>query len=246
MKPKLSILLPAYNEGRRIFSCVRALDRYFKRRRAGFEIVVVDDGSSDRTGAEARRAARGIRNVRVIGSRPNRGKGYALRRGVAAARGARILFLDVDLSTKPDQWPRLEARLDAGADIAIGSRKMAGANLLRRQPWWRERLGKVFTFLVRLLLVDVSDVTCGFKAFRATVAKRLFARQVLDDWSFDAEVLFLARRAGLRVDEVPVVWRDDPDSKVRLASAAIDSLKGLLKIRLNHAIGRYGDLRAIK
>jgi dolichyl-phosphate beta-glucosyltransferase len=116
---------------------------------------------------------------------------------------------------------------------------MAGARLLRRQPWWRERMGKVFTWLVRRVLVDVSDATCGFKAFSRAAARALFSRARLDDWSYDAEILFIARRKGMRIDEVPVVWRDNPNSKVRVVRAALNSLRGLLRIRLNDAFGRY-------
>jgi dolichyl-phosphate beta-glucosyltransferase len=176
----------------------------------------------------------------VISYAPNRGKGCAVRKGVLAARGRRILFLDADLSTRPEEWPKLERRLDDGADLAIGSRKMAGARLVRRQPWWRERMGKVFTWLVRHFLVDVTDATCGFKGFTREAARALFARSKLDDWSYDAEILFMAGRAGIGIAEVPVAWKDNPDSKVRVASAALNALVGLLRIRWNAAVGRYG------
>jgi len=187
----------------------------------------------------ARRSARRFREVRVVAYPVNRGKGHAVRRGVLAARGVRILFLDADLATRPEEWPKLERRLDAGADLAIGSRKMAGARLLRRQPWWRERMGKVFTWLVRSVLVDVTDVTCGFKGFTRKAARALFMRARLDDWSYDAEILFVAWRKGMRIDEVPVRWKDNPDSKVRVVRAALNSLKGLARVRLNDALGRY-------
>jgi len=121
---------------------------------------------------------------------------------------------------------------------------MAGARLLQRQPWWRERMGKVFTGLVRLLLVQVTDVTCGFKVLRGDVARSLFALQRQDDWSFDAEVLFLARRAGLRIAEVPVVWKDNPSSsKVRILNATLGSLWGIFRIRWNAVTGCYSKLR---
>lgn len=242
----LSVVVPCYREERRVQRAATVLAEYFRGRRKPFEIILVNDGSPDATECEARAAARRLKEVRVLSYPRNRGKGHALRKGVLAARGERLLFLDADLSTKPEEWPKLEARLARGADVAIGSRKMAGAQLVQRQPWWRERMGKVFTWLVRRFLVDVSDVTCGFKGFRTAVAQDLFRRQVLDDWSYDAEILFLAQRAGYRLAEVPVVWKDNPNSKVRVLSAALASLKGLVLIRWMFARGRYGALNRVR
>jgi hypothetical protein len=106
-------------------------------------------------------------------------------------------------------------------------------------------MGKVFTWLVRKLLIDLSDFTCGFKAFRGDTARDLFARQVLDDWSFDAEILYMARKGGLRIAEAPVIWRDNPDSKVRIVRATLSALAGIIRIRWNHLSGRYGDLKSL-
>lgn len=236
----LSIVVPAYNEQYRIRYCAGQLAACFRKRRKRFEIILVNDGSRDRTLEEAQRAVKEVREARLVTYPVNRGKGCAVRKGVLAARGKRVLFLDADLSTRPEEWPKLEKLLDRGADFAIGSRKMAGAKLVQRQPWWRERLGKVFTWLVRLLLVEVSDVTCGFKALERDAARLLFSAQVLDDWSFDAEVLFLARRWGLRLTETPVVWKDSPaTTKVRVIRDALGSLMGIARIRWNWLRGRY-------
>lgn len=238
--PYLSVVVPAYNEQYRIRYCVEQLAACFRKRRKGFEIIVVNDGSRDRTLEEAQRVAKRVREARVVSYPDNRGKGCAVRKGVLAARGKRVLFLDADLSTRPEEWPKLERLLDGGAEFAIGSRKMAGAKLVKRQPWWRERLGRVFTWIVRLLLVRVSDVTCGFKALERGPARRLFSAQVLDDWSFDAEVLFLADRWGMRVVETPVVWKDNPaTTKVRVIRDALGSLEGILRIRWYWLTGRY-------
>jgi dolichyl-phosphate beta-glucosyltransferase len=236
------VVVPAYNEGGKIGPCLSRVGSFFRRSGVPFEVLVVDDGSSDSTLAEARCALRGAANSRIIAYRPNRGKGYAVRRGVLLARGERILFLDADLSTDPSEWPKLARRLEGGADLAIGSRKMAGARLLQRQPWWREKMGKVFTALVRFLLVDVSDATCGFKAMTRRAARALFSVQRLDDWSFDAEVLFLARRAGMLIAEVPVRWRDNPRSKVRPVRDALRSLAGIASIRLFFMAGLYRNI----
>lgn len=236
----LSVVVPAYREERRIGFTVARLVKYFRSRRMRFEVIVVNDGSPDDTVGAAGSAAKRLREVRVISYARNRGKGGALRAGIAATKGSRVLFLDADLSTKPEEWPKLEKRLDRGADLAIGSRKMAGAHLVQRQPFWREAMGKVFTWIVRRLLVDVSDATCGFKALRGDAARSLFRDSVLDDWSFDAEILYLAARRGMRIDEVPVVWKDNPASKVRIVSATLGALSGLARIRLNDLLGRYG------
>ncbi len=239
-RPYLSIVVPAYNEQYRITYCAHQLVAYFRKRRKPFEIIIVNDGSRDRTADAARDVANKLREVRHISFAANRGKGAAVRAGVMAARGSRILFLDADLSTRPEEWPKLEEKLNRGADLAIGSRKMAGAHLLKRQPRWRESLGKVFTWLVRIFLVSVSDVTCGFKGLERAAARFLFSRQVLNDWSFDDEVLFLASRAGLRIAEVPVVWKDNPTTtKVRIIKDACGSLAGIARIRWNWARGRY-------
>lgn len=237
--PYLSVVVPAFNEERRIGFCLGRLAEYFRKRRKRFEIIVVNDGSTDGTAAAVRIATRRVREARLVSYPVNRGKGHALRRGILASRGARVLFLDVDLSTRPEEWPKLEARLNRGADLAIGSRKMAGADLVQRQPWWRESMGKVFTWLVRKLLVRVSDVTCGFKAFRGSVARALFAVQRIDGWSYDAEILFIAERRNLRIDEVPVVWKDNPNSKVRVVQAALGALWGIARIRWNDSTGSY-------
>lgn len=237
--PTLSIVVPAYNEERRIGHCVGRLAGYFRKRRTSFEIIVVDDGSRDGTAEAARVAAKRVRELRVVSYAANRGKGHALRKGILASRGARILFLDADLSTRPEEWPKFEARLNRGARFVIGSRKMAGANLVQHQPLWRENMGKVFTWLVRTLLVDVSDVTCGFKALAGPTGRSLFTAQRIDGWSFDAEVLFIARTRGVRVEEVPVVWKDNPNSKVRVVQATLGALWGIARIRWNGLMGTY-------
>jgi dolichyl-phosphate beta-glucosyltransferase len=239
---RLSVVVPAYNEEKRIGKCASRVTAYFRKKCRPFEVVIVNDGSRDGTAREALKAARRYREVKLVSYRENGGKGHALRRGIQASRGDRVLFMDADLSTVPEEWPKLARLLDAGADLAIGSRKTAGARLVQRQPKWRESMGKVFTWLVRRMLVDVTDVTCGFKAFRGPVARELFSRQVLDDWSFDAEVLYMARQAGFRIAEAPVVWKNNPDSKVKIVRATLSALAGIFRVRWFHLTGRYGRL----
>jgi hypothetical protein len=160
------------------------------------------------------------------------------------ARGDLVLMTDADLSTPIEELERLLARLRDGAQVAIGSRKMPGASIEVHQPFLREAMGRIFTWLTSRLVVDVSDVTCGFKLFTRRAATAIFSRTTLDDWSFDAEVLFLARRLGLGIVEVPVAWRDVPGTKVHRGRDAVRSALGLARIVLNRARGRYDTVAA--
>jgi len=248
--PSLSVVVPAFQEASRIEATLRALAAYLATHHPQSEILVVDDGSRDETAARARSAAASLATssasaprVRVLRYARNSGKGHALKIGFAASRGARVLFTDADLSTPIEEMEALLARLDAGADLAIGSRKRAGARVEVHQPWWRESMGRVFTALVRTFITEVSDATCGFKAFDGARGRELFALLRIDDWSFDAELLFLAARRGLRIDEVPVTWRDRPGTKVRVVRDAAMSLVGLARIRANALLGRYAKPR---
>jgi len=244
-KPELSLVVPAFNEAQRIQATLRAmaefLDSHFERS----ELIVVDDGSADLTAQVVRAVAAELPvSVRVIRYPENRGKGFALKAGFANARGERILFSDADLSTPIEEAIRLLAALDQ-SPIAVGSRKMPGARVEVHQPWLREMMGKVFTWLVRVLVADVSDATCGFKAFRGDVGRDLFSRVRIDDWSFDAELLYLARFRGHRIQEIPVRWRHEAGTKVDLRRDVWRSLIGLASIRVNALRGIYRSPREI-
>ena len=240
VEPSLSIVVPMYNEAKRMAGSVPRLIEYFEHQPYSYEYVIVDDGSSDGTPDLAREYFGAGENVNLIESHPNRGKGHAVKLGMLAARGKVILFLDANMSTPRSEDEKFLAWFDQGYQIVIGSRKMSGANITYHQPLWRESLGKVFTWLTNKIATNgLSDITCGFKAFTKEAAQALFSRSEIDDWSFDAEVLFVAQRMGYRIKEVPVTWHDIPGTKVRLWKDAIRSLNGLLKIRLNWMRGRY-------
>jgi dolichyl-phosphate beta-glucosyltransferase len=244
--PRLSVIVPAYNEAGRIGAPLRAIADWLARQPFTSEIVIVDDGSLDRTADVVREAGVSLPvPLRLVAYAPNRGKGYALRAGFAAARGERLLFTDADLSTPIEEAPRLLAALDDGADLAIGSRKTPGATVEVHQPWLREQMGRTFTWLVRALVAPVSDATCGFKAFRGEVGRDLFARMRIDRWGFDAEILLIAHRRGYRIAEVPVRWADRAGTKVSLARDALRSLGELARIRLHAAAGRYDEARPL-
>ena len=236
----LSLVIPAFNEEKRILKTLAAVSDFLLRQPWRSEIVVVDDGSTDRTSEVVRGIAAGSPvEIRVAHYPRNCGKGHALKVGFELARGARIGFSDADLSTPIEELPRLLAEIDRGFDVVIGSRKMEGAEIAIHQPWYREWMGKVYTQLVAILLARVSDVTCGFKVYRGEVGRDLFSRVRIADWSFDAELLLLAKRRGYSLLEVPVLWKDERGSKVRLGRDVFASVRSLLRIRWNAMRGVY-------
>lgn len=229
-----------YNETERMGRTLPLLVDYFRGQNYSVEFVIVDDGSSDNTAQMARDLLGHADDVRVLEERPNRGKGHAIKVGMLAAQGELVLFTDADLSTPPDEIEKFWRWFDQGYSVVIGSRKMKGAVLERHQPLWRESMGKVFTWLTnRIATKDISDITCGFKCFTQSAAQRLFSRSIIDDWSFDAEVLYIAQKHRLRIKEVPVRWHDESGTKVRVLRDASRAFLGLLKIRLNGMKGKY-------
>ena len=202
------------------------------------ELVVVDDGSVDGTAAlAAQLLAAGV--GRVL-REPHRGKGGAVRAGMLAAQGRYRVFMDVDLATPLEFVTPCLSRLQNGVDVVIGSRRVAAAEIEQHQAPLREFLGRGFSLLSRTVSgVQVSDFTCGFKGFSAEAATAIFSRLRVVNWSFDTELLFLATRLGLRIEELPVRWRDDARTKVRIGRDIVGSLSGLLAIRVNQLTGRY-------
>lgn len=238
--PLLSIIFPAYNEARSIRPALEHALAFVQARNISGEILVVDDGSRDETHSTASEMAGGEPQVRVLSHSPNRGKGYAVKRGMLSARGAYRVFLDVDLATPLEEIDPLLASLQAGADIVLGSRYLPGSRLEVKQGRLRRWMGAVFRwFARRILRLPTSDVTCGFKGFRAAAAERLFAAQRESGWAFDAELIHLAFKWGMNVREIPVRWRDAGDSAVQPLSAARESLAALLRIRRNDRRGVY-------
>jgi glycosyltransferase involved in cell wall biosynthesis len=238
---QLSILIPTYNEEPNIRRTAEACLAYLRARDAAWELLLVDDGSTDRTLAIEQELAQAEPRLRLLPHAPNRGKGYAVRQGMLAARGAVRLFLDADYSTPLEEVEKLLPHLDAGADIAIGTRRTRDALIETKPPFHRHFLGELYVRLASWLLGShVSDFNCGFKAFRAEAADRLFRLQRRDDWSFDAEVLVLAERLGYRIQEVPVRWAHaQATSKVRPLRDGLRSFRALLDIRRDLRRGVY-------
>lgn len=240
----LSIIIPAYNEERRIAPTLAAFDDELARLGLRYEILVVDDGSSDRTVELVRRIAAGRPAVSCLATRPNRGKGHAVRAGMLAARGRIRVMVDADGSIPPDQLPAVTVPLMSGAaDIAIGSRYAAGARVAERQPLWRRAWSRLVNRVVQKSLVPgVKDTQCGFKAFTAEAAVAVFQRCRIDGWAFDLEALALAHRLGARVCEVGVTWQDDARSRVNPVKDFIKVIREWRLIRSNFRSGVYGLL----
>jgi len=237
----LSVVIPAYNEAERIGATILALGDYFARQTYAWELVVVDDGSNDNTIEVVENAYDSkYGNLRIIRGELNRGKGHAVKSGMLAAKGEFVLFMDADMSTPISELDRFLPLLLNGHNVVIGSRKTKGAAVLVKQPWYRQKMGAAFTKLVRRSLgLRVTDVTCGFKCFHQKAAREIFSRQRLVDWSFDAEILFIAKKLGYQIREVPVEWSDVEGTRVRLRRDVIKTLLGLREIRLNNAEGHY-------
>lgn len=228
---KLSLILPVYNEARRLKPGLRSALSYLHGQSYSWELIVVDDGSTDATPALAGQFKS---DIHLIRTKNNFGKGHAVRVGVDAAIGEYIIFSDIDFSVPLTYLPQFLSILKK-SDAAIGSRRLSDSRIVKHQPLLRESLGRGFTKLSNLILgLSHSDLTCGFKAFRAPVAKDLFSRQHLNGWAFDSEILFLAKKLNYRVTEIPVSWHNDPLTKVNLLKDIFISFMSLFKTRLIH------------
>lgn len=239
-RPVLSLLVPAYNEAVRIVSSLREIDTFLTGTGLAFEVIVICDGSTDGTVALVEGLRVDYPALQVISYPQNRGKGYAIRTGVAAARGEYIMFTDADLSIPIAIATDFLTALRGDYDLAIASRWHPASRKITPPPWPRRIMGTVFRWCVRHLVIsNVRDTQCGCKAYRAAVARDLFGRQQIDRFSFDAEVIFLAVRAGYRITEVPFALRHTDGSNIRPVRDSLMMLRDLLRIRLNAARGRY-------
>ncbi len=237
--PELSIVIPAYNEERRLRETLRRIRAYLEARQPNAEVIIVDDGSRDATPAivEAQRAA--FPGLRLVSNGRNRGKGYSVRHGVLEARGRIVLFTDADLSAPIEEADKLLAVLE-GYDVAIGSRAVDRSLIEIHQSRLRELAGIIFNWLVRLFTgVGFVDTQCGFKAFVREPTRILFEQQRIEGFGFDPEILFLAKRHGLRAVEIPVRWAHDPATKVHMVRDGLRMLADLFRIRWNWLLGRY-------
>jgi dolichyl-phosphate beta-glucosyltransferase len=228
----LSIVIPCYNEQARLPHTIEQVEGYLDGKGLSYELILVDDGSSDGTRAVMDQAAGRNQFVRLEALPHNRGKGRALAEGVAVAKGSEILVTDADLSTPIEELPKLQAELDKGAGVAIASRALPGSRVEVSQPVYRVLMGKTFNLLVQLVLLPgIWDTQCGFKLFRADVAHEAFAELTTDGFGYDPEVLYRAKRRGVRIAEVPVVWRNSAPTTVSPIKSSLDMFKHVLKVR---------------
>lgn len=238
----LSVIIPAYNEARRLPNTLREIDKYLRVQTYNYEIIVVNDGSKDGTATVIKNLIPKVKNLRLIDNKENYGKGYVVRQGMLAASGEYRVFTDADNSTSIDQvekmWPEFKKRYD----IVIGSRDIEGAILDPPQPWIRNViLGEGFKLFRKIMigLWKIEDTQCGFKGFTRAATEKIFPKCKIDRFAFDPEILVIANKLRHKIKEIPIHWKNDPESKVKFKSIikmAID----LIKIRLNSVKGLYG------
>ena len=228
----LSVIIPAYDEEKRLGASLEAIADYLGRQSYASEIIAVNDGSTDGTLEVLHSFQVKYPAIRIISYPNNRGKGYAVRQGILSAKGLYTLFTDADLNTPMEEVKKLFTAINGGADVAIGSRMAPGAAKIVRRPWIRRIGSKGLNLAIRLLAVPgIGDTQCGFKLFKAEAGRDIFGRSFLERFSFDVEILYLARKLGYSVAEIPIAWFYRGGSKVRPFQDGLRFLKDIIKIR---------------
>ncbi|HEY4962397.1 MAG TPA: dolichyl-phosphate beta-glucosyltransferase [Candidatus Limnocylindrales bacterium] len=239
-EPTHSFILPAYNESERLTTSIPKVLEYVHARNLRAEIIVVNDGSTDKTAEVVRQFAAANPMIILLENPGNRGKGYSVRHGMLHAKGAVALFTDADLSSPITEADKLFAALADGADVAIGSRWLQRDLQTERQPFYRQLYGRLFNLGLSIVLrLDYRDTQCGFKAFTRQAIQVVFTRQRVERWGFDPELLFLARKYKLKTVEVPVEWAHDHRSKINPLRDGLRMGLDVLQIRWNSLMGRY-------
>lgn len=239
-QPKFSIVIPAYNEHKRIAETLRRVLDYLHQQRWDAEVVAVDDGSRDDTAQIISGFALQNPEVRLVSNPGNQGKGYSVRNGMLNARGKYLLFTDADLSSPMSEAPKLFAALDSGADVAIGSRWLDPSLQVERQPLKRRIYSRAFNLYLRILLgLQFHDTQCGFKAFTRPAAEAIFPLQQITRWGFDPEILYIARKMKLKVAEVPVIWGHDERSTIHPLKDGLRMGVEVLRVLGNTMEGKY-------
>ena len=233
----LSIVIPAYNEEEILRTNLSKIVKYLNGHKLDWEMIVVDDGSKDKTPEIVK--SFGDKRVILLGLGRNMGKGKALKEGVLRTNGKFIIFMDADLSV-PLRFIKPMLDLLEGSPVVIGSRRTEKSRILKHQPFVREAMGRVYTFIARLVSgVKLKDFTCGFKGFNRRAGKVIFGKSVINRWSYDTEIIFLAHKFGFKIDQLPVEWLNRENSRVRLGKDTITSFVDLLRIRINNFRGVY-------
>ena len=246
MEPFYSIVIPAYNESARLGATLEKVLAYIRAQGWDAEVLVVNDGSLDNTAEIVQSFAARNPTLRLLENPGNRGKGYSVRNGMLNARGRIVLFTDADLSSPIEEARKLFQALDEGADIAIGSRWLRAETQTQRQPLHRQLFGRIFNLLMRLILgLKFKDTQCGFKAFKQPAAQTIFPLQRIDRWGFDPEILFLARKFGLNVREIPVAWGHSGDTRINPIVDGARMFQEMLRVRWYDLTGKYDGGPAI-
>jgi dolichyl-phosphate beta-glucosyltransferase len=238
--PTYSIVIPAYNESRRIPATLSAVVECVRRNGWSAEVIVVDDGSTDTTADVVRTFAQESPEIRLMQNPGNRGKGYSVRSGLLNALGEVVMFTDADLSAPIEEAQGLFNAIAAGADIAIGSRWLERKRQTIRQPLYRQFFGRCFNAVTRTIMgLHFADTQCGFKAFTRAAAQTVFQLQKIERWGFDPEILFIALKRGYRIAEVPVSWAHDERTRISYLKDGMKMLEEIAVVRWNALLGRY-------
>ena len=237
---KISLIIPVYNEEKRIKLTLGKCISYFKNKKIDYEIIIVDDGSTDKTRLIIKDSLSKNKNIKLTKQRKNKGKGYSVKEGMLLANGDYLLFSDADLSTPIEEIEKFIKVMKKGYDIVIASRNMKDSIIPIKQPFFRKLLGQVFPFIVNLLILPgYKDTQCGFKLFKKEVAIKIFSKQKINDFGFDVEILFIAKKYGYKIKEIPVIWSNSLGSKVNPLLDSIRMFLDILKIRLNDIKNTY-------
>ena len=237
---KLSVVIPAYNEEKRIPKTLEAISGYLTKQNYDYEIIVVNDGSKDGTAEIVRKLMAKIKNLRLIDNKENNGKGYVVEQGLMEAKGDYRIFTDSDNSTPIEQVEKMWPEFEKGYDIVIGSRHIKGAVLDPPQPWYRRILGYIFNFVFKIIigLWRIQDSQCGFKGFSKKAVEEIIPKCTIKGFSFDPEILVIAKKMGFKIKEIPVLWKNNLHSKVKFKHMVNMGLD-LLRIRWNLIAGKY-------
>ncbi len=235
----LSVIIPVYNEAKRIEKTLRSVNEYLSKQTYNYEVLIINDGSTDETSKIVSDFVLRASNFKLLDNSSNRGKGWIVKQGMLAAQGDIGLFMDADNSTTIDQFETFVPYFKEGYDMVIGSRRITGSVIAVRQPLYRDFLGGVFRLIVKIIVpLGVTDSQAGFKAFSQRAVQTIFPQQTIWRWAFDVELLALARRAGLRIKEAPIRWVNDSESKVKL-KGMVAMLSEVLTVRWRLWSNRY-------